>query len=814
MKLNGKIIKQIKEMAKKLHIDIYHDNSVQSLKFAEELNWEKTGYDFDLQMFLNEVDWDRATKVINPTQEFIETFKEKFKTKGKKYGNLKGLNKVSFEFILDNFDEFDWDGMALGSSKANKLIEQKLKKINTLKINKDSSFDETLEVVKFLLSMEVRLNQIKGINCSEYGGRRGSNVHSKQAGLHRLKINYKLDKIKYSKFTVPQNLIFQHVTEKREKIDGYYNYYSRFGDYELPEFNAVTEDKTPLYNLHKEVTEFDYKAYNLNKEEVTKDFMGSFEGRIETIDMFLNLKEHAGDDIVNWTQHKVTGRLRRVLGYPDANHWNISSYIEELVKHLKRSGVKIVKPKESSIQKTERKFEKDKTTPQEDLFRLFKGGSVDNVDNIISQMNFQTLLEIVHSDLKCVLERGKDNSHKIIQRILELSPDKEDKTTYNAILSFIRKHKKDYGGLQLNILSGSFFSKYLKYVTQKDFSEFVESVGWKEIEGISPELFDKFCTKIPITKQLKTNHSITNEFIVRMSEEEKLGILPKVKDLSVKTNHLNALYNDVPYKTLKSAIINLKKIRLNFADRVVQEKDFEFLEIMLREQEEIKLSHEYLNHFSYDKNMDIIISLINVDSNSWRCYKYYNHLDELFKVEELIIFLIAMIESEGFEKVIEEIINVLDRKKYPKKKIQELLLKSKSPCWPINDYTCIEYIVHNREVVKHVLKHNKLVKDKYGLEIYMTLLKTLNRKDVEEIYGEDFRKDLKLVFDVAHVLTEEEAIMYAEKSNDFLRKNLEVLPKSYLEKFKDPDEFKEAVGNRVHRNNKEFGFRLEARLSK
>jgi hypothetical protein len=66
---------------------------------------------------------------------------------------------------------------------------------------------------------------------------------------------------------------------------------------------------------------------------------------------------------------------------------------------------------------------------------------------------------------------------------------------------------------------------------------------------------------------------------------------------------------------------------------------------------------------------------------------------------------------------------------------------------------------------------------------------------------------------MAHVMTHEELSECCEKSSIFLRFNIDLIPYSYLKKYKNKTAFKEIVGDRRNSSNSYFGQKLYDKLN-
>ena len=733
---------------------------------------------------------------------------------------LSEIKDKDVKYMVENFNKISWpadhwDKQGISSKIANEIIKQVSNRVSKINLT-NLSFDELFSKIQDLLLTENNLLDLKGINCSKYSGRKQKNsYYSFAEGENSPLFSGLLHKVDTSKYSTIENLILKNITEHRQH--GY-----KIGEYELPSFNAVTEDVSEIIQQHKDVNGYNYKKYNLSKKEVVAKYNRNHERLLAAIDSFKALKEHAGDEIIVWSNQKVTIRLKK-LGF-DGGYWSINEYITAWTEHLKKKGVKVT-AKMSNIVKAEVDLDNG-VVQQEDLFKVFKRGSASSTKNAISKMDLVTLCELMDSDLKCVAERSKGHLQIIIAKVMEIleggcksirfiknlnkNPG-DDKKIYSSIVSFLRRHKK------LDLLTPDFFLSNSKHLNILDFKDFIISHGEKPIT-FQDSMFDKVLSKLPKEYQLSLHPTINEEVIKRMDVAGKIKALGN-ENIRFWTTDFEPLFASVPWSDLKKIIATSDR-RKRFMNRMFVENDFEFLKEAMSTFKEKDL--KYFKPFSYEDKKGILHKLNGSDVGSRYRLRYEDELTGIFSTQELEKFLAECLLDSDLESYTGEIVKALN-----KEKAQEIILKCERPKVPLSKTACLDLLQDNIEVALHVLEFNNLAnsysysRSYHGsndgsndpsTEVRLFLREIKTRDFAEKIFGEDFLYGTFGNY-LGHLLTEEEKTRRAEESNQFLRKNLEYLPDTYLAKYKDAAVYKEAVGNRVYTVNKSFACELDSRLA-
>jgi len=730
------------------------------------------------------------------------------------------IKTKSVEFIADNFNKIDWDDIPIdkkgfGAKKANEVITTIQNRISGINLDL-LSFDDLVPAIRELLLTEHNLNRVKSINCSTYSGRGGNNTYYKCEQENYQLINNLLDKVKVDKFSTMENLILMNLTKKNYSngYDSYYGYsYSRLGHYDIPSFDPITEDMTDIMEMHKKVNSFNYKKYGLNKEEVVEKYNDAHVEKLEKTTAFKVLKAHAGDEIIIWSAPKITRRLDK-LGFKSVNRWSIQEYLNIWVNHLKKKGVKIYQNL-SSVERSEMKYAKG-NVDQEDLFRLFKRGSASSADGTIDQMNLSTLTELMDSELKCVAERASGRLQKIMQRVMHLleggtksikflkklmRESKDNAKIYRSIVTFLQRHDK------MSLLTPGFFSTNSEFVTAEDIVSFINSCGSNKTLKINDSFFENVLSKLPKKNQLTLHPDVNAQFIKRMSVEDKIKVLGR-KDTKIWTDDFEVLFADVPWESIKTLIEGCSR-RAWFMERMVKEQDFTILKDVLStfSNQEIK----YFQHFSFQDKVDILFA-INKKERSYHL-EYNGKLDKIFNPTELEEFLKIILPKEKWVPFTDEILKILN-----KKRAREVILECPTPRLSLDKGNNLKIIQENIDVTKRVLKCNSLPEPKatyyHYIDPMVEFLRGIkSRKYAEAIFGKDFKYTDYGMY-LAHLLTEEE-IIQAATNKDFFRENIEYLPDHFLKPYKtDEDLYKQTVGNRTYRENRDFHLRFQARLEK
>jgi len=232
-----------------------------------------------------------------------------------------------------------------------------------------------------------------------------------------------MKKLEWDKLSVPQRLTLGQVTNRPKDISSW----------DLEEYyNAVTDDTCKLDAWHKEVTSFNYNKYGVNKKNTIECSLNSYKSILEKIKNFKIILKEAGNDLINWSDQKISLRFTK-LGLKCKAYY-ISTYVSEYQEHLKKIGVKAVDPKVNTTKgKLEEIIKTDKAT-QDDYWRYYKQASSYEATTVLDKMDLEHLYLIIDSELKCVTKkldrccwRGRNSDFQKIAKLLcEKSVTKQD----------------------------------------------------------------------------------------------------------------------------------------------------------------------------------------------------------------------------------------------------------------------------------------------------------------------------------------------------------------------------------------------------
>ena len=180
-------------------------------------------------------------------------------------------------------------------------------------------------------------------------------------------------------------------------------------------YNPVTDDDSKLKKWHKELMSFPYKKHGVSKESVIFSSDSSYYGTtpdstyqnvLQRIEHFRALIKEAGDDLLNWSDQKISLRFTK-LGI-NSKAWEVSHYVSEYNEHLKKKGIKPVDKKKNTAKGKLEKIVEDGKATQDDNFRYYKQASSYDATKVLDELDLEHLYMIIDSDLKCVKSKLLD----------------------------------------------------------------------------------------------------------------------------------------------------------------------------------------------------------------------------------------------------------------------------------------------------------------------------------------------------------------------------------------------------------------------
>lgn len=748
-------------------------------------------------------------------------FSCEFKTKNIHYEFDSQLNLKKNGAKIDAKLELFGIKEAVGLSKAlSEAIQRNIKDIF-----KKTTFDEVVENIKLIEKARATLLSVRLCNISYGRGNRKENMkHEINALLNKFyEGNYKYsDSISLSESIVLNNLTGNKFFRNES--------YSDFTD----KYDCLTQDKTKINSLFKELTSFPYAKYGLEDKSVKDDIKKSLDNANKIISAYEMVVGQAGDDLVSWSQQKIS-RILNSSDFKGVSYWNISGWLDDKKEYLKSKGVevKVAKPKTNKTESLKNKLGSELT--QDELLRLFKEGY--RVPLMISHMNLETLKEVLSSPLKCItkhyLDRwnnlNNDVGTDLINRFCDIAP--KDNASLNTITSFIKRNKGDVRKIKEEYFFGceEFLDKNL----------ILEYLFHKDIE-VPVTFYDKFLKDLDYQTVLNLNSSVTREFVSRLNEDEKVSILPRLfgKFLGKEGNSINYIFSDydwdnlneiyyskkdtsnlyaeVTWNLIRKEVLNNKNIQIKVVPLIIKNNDLEIAEVVARndfrdisKEERVSL----LGMFDKETQIDIISSC------SQGKHYYGNYIESISTIitneNDLVSLLKESLKEQDIRDLVSEITEIALKRKYKLDNFREAIVKSEIGRFPLTEKSLK---LLDKKTKLHLLKENVDLKTNQENSYYhrsnytdyniQEFFKGLDRKDLESVYGSDLSESKYYLY-LNHLMTNEERIQCCENDKTFLKQHLKDIPYSYLKQFEDKTKFKEIVGDRRNTENNNFGTRLE-----
>ena len=311
--------------------------------------------------------------------------------------------------------------------------------------------------------------------------------------------------IDFKRFSYPEILVLEHILEiNPEKIE-YYNVDEHY--------NPTTDSYAEITKIFKDVATFDYAKYGIESSDKVTSFIDTYNALEQKVATFRNLIKEAGNEILIWSQMKITRRLHQ--NNKDYSYWSFSEWLNKYKQHLKETGV-VVEEKITKLDKIKTKI--GKTTDEETLC-VFKQGKIDQTVEIIDKMSLAALQEIFKSDLKVVSQKLRSIFHgwiggqkKIVSRAL-LGTTKEDHILF---MSFVDKYT------MWSHLTPEYFIKNKEFVGTEEFVKYARIASFTNATADSLSFF---LNKLPTELRYTLNDYTSDWFLTKASETEKLELL-------------------------------------------------------------------------------------------------------------------------------------------------------------------------------------------------------------------------------------------------------------------------------------------------
>lgn len=701
-----------------------------------------------------------------------------------------------------------------------------------LKANPSKDFDSLVKESQYLQEALSRVNYIKALNCS-YGNKDKENIENEMSNLG----TKFFEKIKLENFTPAQQIVIRAANERDSGVSTY----NIQGLY-----NPVTNDDSKLQEWWKGLNEFDYEKYDYSLNLVT-DFerdtcyatspKSCYQNVLQKIEHFQTILKEAGDDLVNWTDQKISLRFTK-LGIK-AKAYEICEYTSAYKEHLLANGIKkkIVKANTSKGKLEE--LVKNGTATQDDLFRYYKQEKY--AHEVLPKFDLEHLYLIIDSELKCVTEKlyvttyGSDRpslseeGNKIAKLLCTLSKTEED---YKKIFN--------WAGALVTL---DFMIKHKDHSTTKEVISYCSHHANTPIGNLVDGGYYKTClTKIPDEVKFKLSKGLTYQYMVRMTDTEKVTMLNRIAKEAILLEYptLYGLYQDVDYKLIKKTILRSKDLMKHLSRMVVDVADHEAM---------VKICKETAAYLSNDEDNALLTSMTSeerltvLEHNAKEGRKDFTQYLENLTDSESLTLLKNIMEDSRTKDYVEGIFEHFSNAKRVRANSEankivraienvDAFPKDSLTIGCLLTDTKIEFLKKGIDLKTETDYHRgysyggsnnvKKVSDSIG----RTFFSDFKREDILKVFKEEDLTSCEYAKFLGHLMTKEELeacviqeITYWNNDTEnfklqdsFLRYNLELLSYGFLKRFKDKYLFRIVVGDRRNTSNGTFGLRLLGKL--
>jgi len=657
-----------------------------------------------------------------------------------------------------------------------------------------------------------KVRSIKSLNCS-YKNKSREELSSE---VYTLGCKF-FNKIKLDSFTPAQQLVIQDLNGGSLAVS----------TCDLQDFyNPITDDATKLETWWKELNAFNYKKYSVNKKSImegdrysdtthAKEAYSKIKIRIEH---FKALLVEADDDLINWSDQKISLRFTK-LGIK-CKAWEISTFVDTYQKHLLSKGLKRVDKKKSTSKGKLDEIVKGGNATVEDYFRYYKQASPYDASKVLEHLDLEHLYMIIESDLKCVTSKLLDkwdarcrDTKAIAILLCEKSVTAKD---YKKIIKWATP----------NLVTEKFMIKHKDHAAMSEVIEYCDSNSMSTSDYINEEFYQTCLVKIPENVKYTLNTGLTWQYMVRMSDAERISVLKRIvsdEPNNIDHNTLYSLYKDIEYKQIRDKILSSKSLKHYMVQIFINKNDIEAMMVCattVANHLEGEHKKDIFSRLSYDNKKEVIIS------DKGRS-NYEGAIATLSEDERLD--LLSSIIDLGYDSYLHSIFNRLDSK--------EALRKANKI---VSEMGHVDRLSLSNIVIDKLSVETK----KVLLERDICLLNTSiyygysnSRKTISDSLGyaffNDFRKeDTKDVphycqKHIAHTMSKEdlerrvsiEIGNYTVNTNkldlkaSFFRLNLDLLGYGFLRQFKEKKLFRLVVGDQRDSCNKKFGEKLFSKLN-
>lgn len=710
----------------------------------------------------------------------------------------------------------------LSAVNCNALIDHWLNSVIEPQVNKatpSKDFDTLVKEVSYLRSAIDRVIYLKKLNCS-YGNKTLEELEIKAESVNTNFYN------KIKNLSNPQKLVIGSKADRHVSFESYL-----IQEY----YDAVKNDDSKLQEWWKELNDFDYEKYGESKNNLLEksNSHSSYQRTLERIEHFLVILKEAGDDIVNWSDQKISLRFTK-LGINE-KAYSVKDYVDAYSKHLLKNGVSKEKKVKTSKDKLEDIIKKGNAT-QEEYFRYYKQASKYDASSVLKKLDLDYLLQLIESDLKCVKEKligdrswkkFSSDGETVLQFLCEKSKTKEDykriiawATPENVTLDFMVKHKD--------------------HANQQEVIEFSKTRTIPNASLVDEDFYQTCLVKIKPSQRYSLSEGLTYQYLARMNEQEKIDFLNYIKEeYQINYSELFNLYKNVSYNPIKGTIFSNVKLLNHLSLKLVKEQDHKalveaaikacgnlekfqkeqiFNTITFEEKKQVikevsKQEAHYTDYYtgavkklSDSENLELLKELFEITSASnyiTKIFKHFKDKKKMMAIQEAnkIVFELESPDSVPLNEEVISCLTVDTKVELLNKGIN--LLDSKS----YSGYANYRHIT--------------------SISLGNVFFNDFKREDILKVCDEKDLIHYRHIKFLAHVLTKDELEKCGTREisfwnrdtqqsvleESFFRYNIELFSYGFLKQFKEKEPFKLVVGDRRNSSNRYFGEKLLKKLN-
>lgn len=597
-------------------------------------------------------------------------------------------------------------------------------------------------------------------------------------------------------------------------------------------YKPVQDDDQAIYSKVSEFKSYDFTKYikATDTKQIITDLNGHFAVVKQSIETFRKMRAIAGNDVVNWGDHKWASQVKRAgleSSYA-AKHW----LLDNVRKSLLESGVKPTEKKLSKAQLLKAELDKpDAEVSQADLVTLFKNASPGTCKDYVAQMDAATSVSMLSLTTKNVIEKiGSQNEYRkefdagpalpyIVSNVAESSNPAEFKT----LLKFLRDNNA------IKLATWQLFTNHVGHFSLSDFRTFAKSSAWTGPEGgITDEFYTQVLSSIPASERYSINTFITDAFLQRVATDaDKIEVINNFietdRTVSISWAMSYAAFQNLPYGEIRDLFFyenmrgedSVRDEYQYFIPQIVQNQDTEAARAILLQKITCGRDDDSKNHyplfslFSFDDKVSI---LDETKSSVVQIKKVFgeaelNRFGQIVLTKQKLSQYVTQLPLKALNETV-KIADVVTRVREDRfyMPLNEKIVKALSA-------DSARRILARAKVVGASESTWSTVSDSELIGLKTKLYAKLDRDSINEAVQGSIADHSDRIALAQH-MTQDEIVEACERDpKTFLRTHLDKVPVSYLEQFRDKDAFKRIVEDRRNRDNDAFGKALELKLA-